>query len=110
MTAADRRDPAVVLAARWNYVNGIIAGYDGDYLLLRFEDVFRSAAETQCASLGRLRDFLGCPPVPDELQLQMLGHKVNPSSNRDGAFDFVEAQKRRIERLCAPLMERYGYT
>ncbi len=102
-------DPAAVLAARWNYVNRTIGEYGGRYLLLRFEDVFRSVPEVQCASLGRLRRFLGCPEIPDELQLRMLDHKVNPSSRKEGVVPLDDAQKARIEESCASLMEEYGY-
>jgi len=104
-----RDDPAEILAARWNYVNRTISGYGGRYLLMRFEDIFKSAPEMQCASLDRLRTFLGCSDVPDELQLRMLDHKVNPSSRGRGGVRLDHSQKARIEESCSFLMERYGY-
>jgi hypothetical protein len=104
-----RDDPAQVLAARWNYVNRTIGGYGGRYLLLRFEDIFKSAPEMQCASLSRLRAFLECPEIPEALELRLLDHKVNPSSRERGEVYLDNCQKALIEESCSSLMEEYGY-
>jgi hypothetical protein len=100
--------PVTRFAAVWRHINDFLIkhgeGYS-NYHAIRFEDIFGSA------HIG-LEQVIQAIDLPVSLDLNSTAkEKVNPSKN-----DFVSAwhtwsgeECRAIQRICSPLMERYGY-
>jgi hypothetical protein len=108
------------LAFHWHVVNREVDRgaemYGGDYLLLRYEDIFPREKQGETASpaalppgLVRLLDWVGLP-ASDRL-LNQMGDKRNASRNRGfPKWDqWDEPTRRAVLETCGEQMERYGY-
>lgn len=104
------------LAWHWHVVNREIDRgaelYGGDYLLLRYEDLFAKNSEGALpAGMARLLDWLGLPPSEKLLHL-MRDKKLNASGDR--GFPKWEkwdpAAREAVLAMCGKQMRRYGYS
>lgn len=111
LEGGEASDPVLILAARWVYVNSILLGHGGggNYLRLRFEDVFCSPPDVRAESLDALRAFLGCAPLERQTQLRLLRRKVNASPAGDAEFSLDQREKARVIELCRAPMRQFGY-
>ena len=102
------------LAFHWRVVNREIdrgaALYGGDYLRLRYEDIFPRESDAVPPGLSRLLDWMGLPANEKLLEL-MRDKKMNASRNRGFPKweQWDEPTRSAVLAMCGEQMERYGY-
>lgn len=105
-------DPALILLARWIYVNRVISAYERDlnYKVVRFEDVFGRKAESPAEVLNDIRLFFGCEMLDETTQEKWL-HKPANISKKNIAERWPITEKH-IEYLVnngSDLIEKFNY-
>ncbi len=106
------KDPVMILAARWIYVNKVIESYQEQlpYLCFRFEDLFSNPGEKSLQSLNEIRNFIGCNKLSDEENLGWLAKPTNQS--RKNIAKQWPIQQKHLEFLANKandLLTKHGY-
>lgn len=98
----------------WKVIYETIAAHvdrDERARLFRYEDLFGDAQDT--GALRMMMDFIthfGDQRVPYEIDERALQKRVNSSARRFPSWhEWTPDQARRCQRLCGPLMDRFGY-
>jgi len=79
---AKSKDPVLILAARWVYVNQVIGQYENKfpYMSVLFEDLFANTDAAQASEvLNKIRAFVGCKEQSHEFNQKWLGQPANQS-------------------------------
>jgi hypothetical protein len=106
------KDPVLILAARWIYVNQIIRDYENNfpYLVIRFEDLFSEKAPKPTETLNHIRAFVECPPLSDKENDSWLGKPSNQSvTNRASDYVISDNHKAFLQEKAADLLTLYDY-
>lgn len=110
LTASERQDPFLVLYSRWKEINNMIAKYKdtNEYLMLRFEDVFKSDPIDALSQLNTLRKFIGANKIGLEDNLKWLSKPKNVSVKKP-TNSILEEYKWYAESHLKECMDKYDY-
>lgn len=107
-----KKDPIMVLAARWKLINETLQKYEATnpYLRVRFEDVFKNEdAKEGAKKLSEIRAFLGCEPISIEESLKYIQAPKNVSKKKNTAH-LIDSYTDYIKKELSALMDSYNYT
>ena len=104
----DPSDPLEILAARWNYVNREIAGYERSvrYAAFQFEELFSGNLEMASQRLNLIREFCGLTPLSFEENTGWLQRPKNVSRN---PVQLTDKEQDRVLSMTGDLRRTYGY-
>jgi len=110
LSALQRQNPVLVLYSRWKMVNNMIEKYKetNDYLLVRFEDVFKSDDDTKLIKLNEINDFLGNKALTSAELLQWVKKPKNISKKRNTDV-LINNYKWYLEENLLNDLKKYNY-
>ncbi len=110
LSKRQKKDPIMVLAARWKLINETLMLYKktNPYLQIRFEDIFKSGPKKGAEELARVRDFFGLESYSQQKTEAILSKPKNTSKKKDTAH-IIDSYNSYIESELKELMELYKY-
>lgn len=111
LSSAQKKDPIMVLAARWKLINEHLATYahSNPYLCVKFEELFGGDAAQGATKLGEIREFFGLKPLSTEETVPWLSSPKNTSPKRPTGH-LIDAYSEYIESELSGLMGIHGYS
>lgn len=106
-----RKDPHVILVARWIYVNRQIGEYSksNQYMLVRFEDLFGKDKTFGSEVLNGTRDFLGLEEFKQENNIPYLSSPKNVSKKSVAVTSISAGALEYLKINGADLLDQYQY-
>jgi len=110
LSIKQRQDPIMVLYSRWKQVNNMIEKYkaSNNYLLVRFEDVFKADDETKLSKLSEISNFFGSEVLTSTELLKWVKNPKNTSKKKN-TDSLINNYKWYLEEYLLNDMKKYNY-
>ncbi len=110
ITNKEKKDPIMVLASRWKLINESLNTYveTNPYLMVRFEDIFKTDAEKGALKLNEIRAFFDLEALDLAETISWLSKPKNTSKKKKTAH-LIDSYKGYIETELLDLMGYYEY-
>ncbi len=110
ISAKQKKDPIMVLAARWKLINETLMKYKetNPYLQVKFENIFKSGVKEGAKELNQIRDFFGLEEYSLAQTEALLSKPKNTSRKKDTKHK-IDSYKSYIADELGELMDLYNY-
>ncbi len=107
----DKKDPIIILAHRWHYINKTIEQLklSNDYICIKFEDIFSKDMQIANSNLNKIRKFLNCSPLSAEKNAIWLNRPKNASKYFQTRYIIKSDHVEYINSGFTSMLKEYGY-
>jgi len=110
LSIQQRQNPILVLYSRWKKVNEMIENYkeSNNYLLVKFEDIFKADEDIQLDKLNEIRLFLGSQSCSKAELLKWINTPKNTSKKKD-TDTLINNYRWYMEEFLTNDLKKYEY-
>lgn len=111
LTFKEKQNPMLVLFSRWKVINNMLGKYKktNNYLLVRFEDIFKSDEEKASKKLNEIRSFIGCKSLSLNETQKWVNTPKNVSRKKKHNNVLVEENLWYLKENLQGEMLKFGY-